>query len=244
MMESSLKRYAPFAAALGLVGLLAAAIIWLLRREIDVAVQASLAVGLLGLALALLFNPAAVQTWLLGRQARYGGNVLVMVLALLGILVLANYLVYKNPKRWDWSQDQTNTLSQETLNLLQTLDQPVKAVGMDRLLRLDKPGFVGKEAVMSNSGQHPKLVSVLLTVANGTADALPFAIVHAGGARVGFVTSAGYGHRIGRSLALAFVERAMAAPGTPLEIDIFGERREATVVDGAAYDPDNSRVRV
>jgi dimethylglycine dehydrogenase len=68
--------------------------------------------------------------------------------------------------------------------------------------------------------------------------------VHAGGARVGFVTSGGYGHRIGRSLALAFVERAMAAPGTPLEIDIFGERREATVVDGAAYDPDNSRVRV
>ncbi|MDF2765405.1 MAG: putative oxidoreductase [Rhodospirillales bacterium] len=124
------------------------------------------------------------------------------------------------------------------------LDQPVMAVGMDRLLRLDKPGFVGKEAVMSNSGQHPKLVSVLLLVENGSADALPFAIVHAGGARVGFVSSGGYGHRIGRSLALAFVERAMAAPGTPLEIDIFGERREATVVDGAAYDPDNSRVRV
>ena len=124
------------------------------------------------------------------------------------------------------------------------LDQPVKAVGMDRLLRLDKPAFIGKEAVMSNSGQHPKLVSVLLTVANGTADALPFAIVHAGGARVGFVTSGGYGHRIGRSLALGFVERAMAAPGTPLEIDIFGERREASVCDGAAYDPDNSRMRV
>ena len=129
MMESSLKRYAPYAAVLGLVGLLAAAVIWLLRREVDVSVQASLAVGLLGFALALLFNPAAVQSWLLGRQARYGGNVLVMVLALLGILVLANYLVRQNPQRWDWSADQTNTLSPETINLIQSLEQPVKAVG-------------------------------------------------------------------------------------------------------------------
>ena len=115
---------------------------------------------------------------------------------------------------------------------------------MDRLLRLDKPAFVGKEALTGDGGQHPKHVSVLLEVENGSADALPFAIVHAGGARVGFVTSGGYGHRVGRSLALAFVQRGMAAPGTPLEIDIFGKRREATVCDGAAYDPDNSRMRV
>ncbi len=130
MLESSkLKPYAPFAVVLGGLGLLAAAVIWLLRREVDVAVQASLAVGLLGFALALLFNPSAVQTWLLGRQARYGGNVLLMVVALILILILGNYLVRQNPQRWDWSEDQTNTLSQESINLIQSLEQPVKAVG-------------------------------------------------------------------------------------------------------------------
>ncbi len=129
MSEASLKRYAPFAAVLGLIGLLAAGVIWLLRREVDVAVQVSLAVGVLGLALALLFNPAAVQKALLGRQARYGGNVLVMVAALLLILVLAHYLARQNPQRWDWTEDQANTLSTETVTMLQALDQPVKAVG-------------------------------------------------------------------------------------------------------------------
>ena len=124
------------------------------------------------------------------------------------------------------------------------LDQPATAVGMDRLLRLDKLRFIGKEALTSDGGRHPKLVSVLLLVENGTADALPFAIVHAGGSRVGFITSGGYGHRTGRSLALGFVQRALAAPGTPLEIDIVGVRRDATVADGAAYDPDNIRMKV
>ena len=124
------------------------------------------------------------------------------------------------------------------------LDQPVTAVGMDRLLRLEKPEFIGREAVTSNAGRNPKLTSVLLLVDAGTADALPFAIVHHGRERVGFVTSGGYGHRIGHSLALAFVERALAQPGTGLEVDIFGEHCAATVCEGAAYDPDNSRMRV
>ncbi|HXV24874.1 MAG TPA: FAD-dependent oxidoreductase [Alphaproteobacteria bacterium] len=124
------------------------------------------------------------------------------------------------------------------------LDQPVTAVGMDRLLRLDKPNFVGREAVTSNTGRNPKLVSVLLLVDADSADALPFAIVHDGKKRVGFVTSGGYGHRIGRSLALAFVERAVAKPGIRLQVDIFGEARPASIVDGVPYDPDNSRMRV
>lgn len=129
MTESSLRRYAPIAAVVGLLGLLVAGVTWLLRREVDVYVQASLAVGVLGLALAILFNPGAIQKWLLGRQARYGSNVLLMVVALFGILFLANYLVTKNPQRWDWTEDQANTLSAETLAMLAALDQPVKAVG-------------------------------------------------------------------------------------------------------------------
>ena len=44
------------------------------------------------------------------------------------------------------------------------LDQPVTTVGMDRLLRLEKPEFIGREAVTSNAGRNPKLTSVLLLV--------------------------------------------------------------------------------
>jgi ABC-type uncharacterized transport system involved in gliding motility auxiliary subunit len=129
MMETSLKRYAPIAAGLGLAGLVLAAGAWLLQRQFTVVVQATLAVGLLGLAVAMLLNPGALQTWLGGRQARYGGNVLVMVLALIGILVLVNYLAVDNPQRWDWSEGQLNTLAPESLEAVRQLPAPVQAIG-------------------------------------------------------------------------------------------------------------------
>jgi ABC-type uncharacterized transport system involved in gliding motility auxiliary subunit len=129
LAESNLKRFAPWAAALGLAGLLAAGLLWLVQRQFNSYVQASLAIGLLGLALALLLNPAAVQTWLAGRQARYGGNVLLMMVALLLILVAVNYLAKQNPKRWDWSEEKLNTLAPESINILKQLGQPARAIG-------------------------------------------------------------------------------------------------------------------
>ncbi|MCC7359386.1 MAG: GldG family protein [Anaerolineales bacterium] len=127
-MNATYKRFAPVALALGLAGLVFAAGAALIQRQFTVYVQASLVVGLLGLALAMLLNPAAVQVWLQGRQARYGGNVAVMAVALLGILILINYLSVRNPLRWDWSEGQQNTLAPETLEALKQLPQPVQAV--------------------------------------------------------------------------------------------------------------------
>lgn len=125
----ALKRLAPLGLALGIGGFIAAAVIWILQRQFDVYVQGSLVVGMVGLALAMMLNPGVVQTWLGGRQARYGGNVLVMTVFFIGILVLINYIVYKNPKRWDFTDDQQNTLAPESLDALKQLPEPVLAVG-------------------------------------------------------------------------------------------------------------------
>ena len=129
MNDARTRRLAPIGLALGLLGLLAAAFIYLYQRQFDALVQSSLAVAALGFALAMLLNPGAVQAWLSGRQARYGGNVLVMTLAFAGIVVLANYLAYKNPKQWDLTEDQTNTLAPETIEAIQQAPQPVTAIG-------------------------------------------------------------------------------------------------------------------
>ena len=127
-MQTSLKPYAPVALVLGLAGLVFAAGAWLLQRQFTVVVQVSLAVGLLGLALAMLFNPSALQTWLGGRQARYGGNVLIMVLALFIIVIAVNYLAVRNPQRWDWSEDQLNTLAPESIEIIRQMATPVQAI--------------------------------------------------------------------------------------------------------------------
>jgi ABC-type uncharacterized transport system involved in gliding motility auxiliary subunit len=81
----------------------------------------------LGLALAVLLDPAGARQSLSGRQARYGSNALVLTLAFIGILVVINYVTYQNSQRWDLTEDQANTLAPETVQALESLREPVKA---------------------------------------------------------------------------------------------------------------------
>ena len=60
---------------------------------------------------------------------------------------------------------------------------------------------------------------------------------------VGYVTSGGYGWRIGRHLAVAWLATEVCAPGTALSIGILGERCQATVAADPVYDPSNAKLR-
>ena len=74
-----------------------------------------------------------------------------------------------------------------------------------------------------------------LEVEADDADAAGFEPVWAGNRRVGFVTSGGYGHTVGKSLAMAYVDRDAA--GGPLEVHIVGAKRKCRVVPPSPYDP-------
>ena len=58
----------------------------------------------------------------------------------------------------------------------------------------------------------------------------------------GRVTTGGYGYRVERSIAYAYLP-ADAGPGVTVEIDIFGELVTGTVVAEPLYDPENARIR-
>ena len=58
----------------------------------------------------------------------------------------------------------------------------------------------------------------------------------------GRVTTGGYGYRVERSIAYAYLP-ADAVPGATVEIDIFGELVTGTVVAEPLYDPENARIR-
>ena len=65
-----------------------------------------------------------------------------------------------------------------------------------------------------------------------------------GGEFVGFVTSGGYGHRTGKSLALAYVGIEALESESDLAVEIIGEARPATRIPGAAaFDPKGERMR-
>jgi dimethylglycine dehydrogenase len=118
------------------------------------------------------------------------------------------------------------------------------AASLDRFVRLDKTAdFIGREALRKAAltGVPERFVPLLVDAHD--ADAAPVSIVWRGGRRVGLVTSGGYGYRLKRSIALAYVHTDLAVPGTELEVEILGERRRAVVGREPLYDPDNLRLR-
>ncbi len=54
--------------------------------------------------------------------------------------------------------------------------------------------------------------------------------VYSGDQKVGVVTSGGFGPSVGAPIAMAYVDAALAADGTALEIEVRGKRLAATVV--------------
>jgi 4-methylaminobutanoate oxidase (formaldehyde-forming) len=56
------------------------------------------------------------------------------------------------------------------------------------------------------------------------------------------VTSGGYGHTVGRSIAYAWVPTGVEV-GEPVEVDIFGEWVRGEVAAEPLYDPSGARVR-
>jgi dimethylglycine dehydrogenase len=52
------------------------------------------------------------------------------------------------------------------------------------------------------------------------------------------------GYRCNKFVALSVLRTDCGAPGTALEVEVFGERRPAIVTgDDAAWDPQNERLR-
>ena len=111
--------------------------------------------------------------------------------------------------------------------------------GMDRWIAWDKGDFVGREAAMrERDGNGPAQLVVTLEVDAADADASGYEPVGNGDQKVGFVTSGGYGHSTGKSLAMAMVDREVAAEGTDLKVHIVGVERPARVIAASPYDPE------
>ncbi|SDD41908.1 GcvT family protein [Ruegeria marina] len=116
--------------------------------------------------------------------------------------------------------------------------------GMDRWIDWDKGDFVGRQAALAErDGAGPAQVVAMLEVEDAGADASGFEPIWQNGRRVGFVTSGGYGHTVGKSLALAMVDRDMASPGTELSVHIVGQERKAKVIPVSPYDPEGKAMR-
>jgi 4-methylaminobutanoate oxidase (formaldehyde-forming) len=105
--------------------------------------------------------------------------------------------------------------------------------------------FIGREALLRrrDEGLWERLVTILLDDPGATP--LGNEPVALEGALFGKTTSAAFGHRIGRPLALAYVDTRMAGEleGIRVEVDIAGESFGGTLTLEAAFDPKGHRLR-
>jgi ABC-type uncharacterized transport system involved in gliding motility auxiliary subunit len=72
------------------------------------------------------------------RQARYGALATVSVLVALGIVFAVNYLASRQNKRWDLTSTKQNSLSEQTVKVLQSLNEPVKFTVFERQTNFDR----------------------------------------------------------------------------------------------------------
>ena len=114
---------------------------------------------------------------------------------------------------------------------------------LDRFVRPDKDDFIGKQALLEQIERGPRKLLVSMTVDCDVAGAHGGDPVFAGIEQVGSVTSGGYGHRVAKNIAYAYVNPEAAEVGTRLSLGILGDKYAAVVVDPVLYDPQNRLVQ-
>jgi len=119
-------------------------------------------------------------------------------------------------------------------------DTPYEA-GLGFAVKLGKGDFVGRDALLASA--EPERLLRCLVLDDPRAVALGSEPVRIAGQTVGRVTSGGYGYTVARSIAYAYVPAARAEPGTPVEVEIFGEWVGGEIAPEPLFDPAGERLR-
>jgi len=111
--------------------------------------------------------------------------------------------------------------------------------GVGFAVKLDKGDFVGRDALVDLPPPTRKLTCLTMDAPESVV--LGKEPVWLDGRPAGYVTSAAFGHTIGKSIAYAWLP--VLDPGTPVAVEYFGEHLAATVAEEPLFDPKMTRIR-
>ncbi|PKQ12160.1 MAG: dehydrogenase [Alphaproteobacteria bacterium HGW-Alphaproteobacteria-1] len=115
--------------------------------------------------------------------------------------------------------------------------------GLAGLIRRDKT-FLNHDGWRAIAARPARDRMVLLEIDATEADASGGEPIFLPGCKpAGQISSGGYGHTVGKSLALAYLKAEHATPGTALEVSLLGRPHAARVLDRPPFDPDGKRLR-
>ncbi len=125
---------------------------------------------------------------------------------------------------------------------LDTDGSPLEA-GLGFAIAWDKE-FIGRDALLGLKDITPKQSMVSIILEDPNAVPLGNEPVYLDGRIVGKTTSAAFGYRVGKPVALAYINGPLAQEGADVEIDIAGQHWRGQVSMRCVYDPDGSRMKV
>lgn len=114
--------------------------------------------------------------------------------------------------------------------------------GLGFAVRAQKQGYVGHAALQGKSDDTVSRRLACVTIDDGTTVLQGSEPVFVDGEPAGYVTSAAFGHTVGRPIAYAWLP-ATAGVGTAVEIGYFDRRVSATVAAEPLVDPEMTKIR-
>jgi dimethylglycine dehydrogenase len=119
---------------------------------------------------------------------------------------------------------------------------PIEA-GLDRFVALGKPAdFIGKSAALREKDAGGRLRLRCFVVDADDADVIGDEPIWHGEAVRGWVTSGGFAHASGVSVAMGYVAKEIADLGAGWSIEILGRRHAARLQQKSLFDPDGKRL--
>lgn len=107
--------------------------------------------------------------------------------------------------------------------------------GLAWVVKLDKGDFLGRDALAAQREQGPPKKLVGFAVQGRGIARQGHGVLSEGGESVGVVTSGTWSPTFEKALGLAYVPPEMAAPGTPVTVDVRGKGLPAVVVETPFY---------
>ncbi len=115
--------------------------------------------------------------------------------------------------------------------------------GLGFAVKLDKPNFIGKEALVKQKAEGIKSKLCTITLNDDRTIVIGKEPIRAGDKLISWVASGGFGYSVNKSIAYAYLPMEYAKAGTKLEIECFGEQVGAEVAQAVLWDAKGERIR-
>jgi ABC-type uncharacterized transport system involved in gliding motility auxiliary subunit len=122
-----MKKIGNILGVIGLFGFIIGLFMFLIQPETTALPLVIMGVSALLILVYVFTNFSDVKEFFTARSTKYGTNMVVNIIIVLGILFIINYIGVRHPYKMDLNQDKIYTLADQTLKVLKTLKSEVKA---------------------------------------------------------------------------------------------------------------------